>query len=124
MLPIRTDSPVHSRPWINWLLIVFNIGVLIWQGRDPSLMANYQLNGHIRSLAEFLTYAFLHIGWLHLIFNMLVLFALGNNVNDRLGHVGYLAFYLAGGVFAGLGFLMGGGERVVGASGAVGAVMG
>ena len=43
---------------------------------------------------------FLHGGWLHLGGNMLFLWVFGNNIEDRLGHVRYLAFYVAGGVVA------------------------
>jgi hypothetical protein len=63
---------------------------------------------------------------IHLLGNMLALYMFGNNVNDRLGSVGYLALYLAGAVFAGIGcvLLPGSTPRVIGASGAVMAVTG
>jgi membrane associated rhomboid family serine protease len=47
-----------------------------------------------------LTSMFMHGGWLHLIFNMLFLWIFGNNVEDALGHVRYLVFYLLGGFAA------------------------
>ncbi|HEY7117107.1 MAG TPA: rhomboid family intramembrane serine protease, partial [Tepidisphaeraceae bacterium] len=66
--------------------------------------------------------------WLsvHLLGNMLALYMFGNNVNDRLGPVGYLALYLAGAAFAATGcvLLPGSGPRVIGASGAVMAITG
>jgi membrane associated rhomboid family serine protease len=49
-----------------------------------------------------LTSQFLHAGWLHLLGNLLYLWIFGNNVEDRLGRVGFLLFYLTGGVLAGL----------------------
>ena len=52
----------------------------------------------------FFAYGFLHGGLLHLLGNMLFLYIFGNNVNDKMGHIGYLAFYLAGGVFAAVGY--------------------
>jgi len=115
-----------SRPWANYLLIFLNLVVFFAQLRNPSLMARYQLNGRALSLMQFLAYAFLHVGWAHLIFNMAVLYILGNDINMRLGQIGYLAFYLAGAVISGLGFVLAGGkdQSMVGASGAVGAVMG
>src|SRR5205085_6714151 len=70
---------------------------------------------------------FLHASWLHLGGNVLALYIFGDNVNDRLGNLGYLAFYLAGAVVAGIGFVVApsaGVPIVVGASGAVMAVMG
>lgn len=70
---------------------------------------------------------FLHAGWFHVIGNLLYLRVFGDNVEDRFGHVGYLAFYVAGG-FAGLGghYLADptSAAPLVGASGAIAAVLG
>ena len=52
---------------------------------------------------QFVSYAFLHGGRLHIIGNMFFLYLFGNNVNDKLSHTGYLCFYLAGAVFSGIG---------------------
>ena len=115
-----------NRPWANYFLIFLNLFVFFLQFRNPSLLLRYQLNGRALSPIEFLTYAFLHVGWAHVLFNMAVLYVLGNDINLRLGQIGYLAFYLAGAVISGLGFVLSGGrdQSMVGASGAVGAVMG
>lgn len=70
---------------------------------------------------------FLHGGLLHLAGNLLYLWIFGNNVEDRLGHLGYLAFYLAGGVVATLAHVALNADStvpLVGASGAIAAVMG
>jgi hypothetical protein len=68
---------------------------------------------------------FLHGDFWHLAGNMLFLWVFGNAVNDRLGNVGYLGFYLAGGVLAGVGYvLLAGHAPVLGASGAIAAVTG
>lgn len=70
---------------------------------------------------------FLHGGWLHLGGNLLFLWIFGNNVEDRLGRLPYLAFYLAGGLAAALAHVAVQPDAtipVVGASGAVAAVMG
>jgi membrane associated rhomboid family serine protease len=74
-----------------------------------------------------LTCMFLHGSVLHLAGNMLFLWVFGNNVEDRLGRLGYLALYLIGGVIATLGFVVtnaGSSEPVIGASGAIAAAMG
>lgn len=74
-----------------------------------------------------LTSMFLHAGWLHVGSNMLYLWIFGDNVEDRLGHLRYLVFYVVGGVCAGLlQALLAAGATVptVGASGAVAAVLG
>jgi membrane associated rhomboid family serine protease len=73
---------------------------------------------------QFITYAFLHGGFLHIIGNMFFLYLFGNNVNDKLGHFGYLCFYLAGAVFSAVGHTLINSNPVLGASGAVAAVTG
>ncbi len=84
-------------------------------------------NDSVSVYSTLLSTQFLHGGWLHLIMNMWMLWVFGNNIEDRLGHFVYLGFYLAGGVVATLchwvvdpASLM----PVVGASGAVAAVLG
>jgi membrane associated rhomboid family serine protease len=70
---------------------------------------------------------FLHGGWLHIIGNMLFLYVFGNNVEDKLGRIGYLLFYLASGVVASLAQLAVSTQAVVpnlGASGAIAGVLG
>lgn len=78
-------------------------------------------------LATIVTSMFLHAGWLHLFGNMLFLWVFGDNVEDRLGHVGYVLFYLAGGIVASLTQVAIDVDSlipIVGASGAVAAVLG
>jgi membrane associated rhomboid family serine protease len=75
----------------------------------------------------FLTTMFLHGGWLHVVMNMWMLWVFGNNIEDRLGHLTFAAYYLIGGVLATMCFWLsdpGGLIPVVGASGAVAAVLG
>ena len=74
-----------------------------------------------------LTAMFLHGGWLHLAGNLLFLFVFGNNVEDRLGRVRFLVFYLACGYVATYGFSLffaGSSQPLVGASGAIAGVLG
>ena len=75
----------------------------------------------------FLTTMFLHGGWLHLVTNMWMLWVFGNNIEDRLGHLLFVAYYLVGGLLATLCFWFSDPDGlipVVGASGAVAAVLG
>jgi membrane associated rhomboid family serine protease len=70
---------------------------------------------------------FLHGGWLHLLGNMLFLYVFGNNVEDRLGHLGFAAFYLLTGYLAAYGFSLADPDStstLIGASGAVAGVLG
>lgn len=73
---------------------------------------------------QFVTYAFLHGGLIHIFGNMYFLYVFGNNVNDKLGNIGYLCLYLGGAVFAGIGHTLLHQNPVLGASGAVAAVTG
>jgi rhomboid family protein len=73
------------------------------------------------------TSIFLHGGWLHIIFNMLFLWIFGNNVEDSMGRVRYVLFYLLGGLVAGLSQVAVAPDSTVpaiGASGAIAAVLG
>jgi membrane associated rhomboid family serine protease len=126
ILPIRTDSPLRSTPWMNWLLILANGLVFLLEMLYPSIRTQYVLSPRDPHLLNYFSYAFLHEGWAHIIGNMLFLYIFGNNVNDKLGNLGYLAFYLAGGVFAGVGYVVTQSlpNPVLGASGAVAAVTG
>lgn len=81
------------------------------------------------SALTLLTAMFLHGGWLHLVGNMLFLWIYGDNVEHRLGRLGYVAAYLAAGVAATLGYAAvlpdaAGGVPMVGASGAISGVLG
>lgn len=72
------------------------------------------------------TYMFLHGGWMHLIGNMLFLWVFGDNVEDAMGHMRFLVFYLLCGIFAGLAhsyMLPESQLPLVGASGAVAGVI-
>src|SRR6266545_5046392 len=79
------------------------------------------------SFLSLLDAMFLHGSWLHLLGNMLFLWVFGNNVEDRLGRVRYLVFYLLCGYVAAYGFALfnaGSADPLIGASGAVSGVLG
>jgi membrane associated rhomboid family serine protease len=137
--------PTRTRPVVTWALIAAN--VLVWV-----LYQLPDLNGSVDELAfhpcevddtcrtvgedwplTSLTSMFMHGSWSHLLGNMLFLWIFGNNVEDALGKVRYLLFYLVGGfaataaqTFVTLGY--GSAQEAtipnVGASGAVSAVLG
>lgn len=74
-----------------------------------------------------LTAMFVHGSWLHLLGNMLFLWIFGNNIEDRLGRLRYLLFYLVCGYAAGYGFALansGSTAPLIGASGAIAGVLG
>ena len=103
--------------------------VLVQQGMQlvPVAQTRLMADPPFGAFATFVTCMFLHGGWMHFIFNMLFLYIFGDNVEDRLGHVGYAVFYLLSGILAGLAHLVSGPNSVVptiGASGAIAGVMG
>ena len=124
MIPIRTDSRLRSTPWTNWAIIAVNVLIFLVQHRMPSLTHRFELNPRNPSLWNFFTYSLVHANGPHIASNMLFLYIFGNNVNDKMGHWGYSAFYLAGGIFSGICYVMFENNPVIGASGAVSAVTG
>jgi membrane associated rhomboid family serine protease len=136
MIPIGTSVQLSRRPTANIVLIALNSVVflaplLLKLLGQPSaganlhrLMESYMLHSSHPQLHEFITYAFLHAGWMHILGNMVFLLIFGNNVNDRLGNTGYLLLYLGGAIFAGFGHVLVSTSPVLGASGAVAAITG
>jgi len=141
--PIRTDRRQRITPWLNYALVAVNVGIFLattQQIHQASLflslghsveeamqrfaVLHYYLWPDDPRLLQFLSYQFLHGDWMHLLGNMIFLYVFGNALEDRLGRVGYLAFYLAGGVMAGLGHAMSEAAPVIGASGSIAAVTG
>lgn len=127
IIPIRTDSPLRNTPYMNWGLILANVVVFFLTLNNPHAADGFGLSSRQPQLYQFFTYQFIHDGWLHITGNMLFLYIFGNNINDRLGHLGYLALYLAGGVFAAVSYAVtssGAALQMVGASGSISAVTG
>jgi membrane associated rhomboid family serine protease len=90
-------------------------------------IAGQVVHGGIGTLLPLVTSIFLHGGWMHLIGNMLYLYIFGDNVEDRLGHLGYLFFYLLAGTGAALTevyFQQHSPVPLIGASGAIAGVLG
>jgi len=112
VIPLRSDIKRKSFPIINWLLVLVNCAVFLHVLRlgVPSVQQHF-INRWSLVSAQFwadparawptlLTATFLHAGWLHLIFNMIFLIIFGNAVEDALGHLRYLVFYLVAGIVA------------------------
>lgn len=83
-----------------------------------------QIGGGHLEWYRFVTSAFLHGGWVHLLGNMLFLWVFGPPVEDRFGRLGFLAFYLGGAVVSGLGQALLDASPAIGASGAISGVTG
>ncbi len=152
--PLGTDRKLRATPWVNYALIAANILIFLFTERetkrlDTAIRLYYDqlqsgvadrqdllafresspvfqawLHPDFPEFLQFFSYQFLHADLWHLLGNMLFLYVFGNAVEDRLGKLGYLAFYLAGGVTAGLAHITFADSPVLGASGSVAAVTG
>jgi len=135
LLPIRTNVVPRRTPYVNYALIVLNIVIFLltlWPAGSRGEQVHtlqfwvdqFILTPARPRLWQFISYAFLHGSFLHILGNMFFLYLFGNNVNDRLGHINYTCFYLAGAVFSGVGHTLMSDTPVLGASGAIAAVTG
>ncbi|MCK6455946.1 MAG: rhomboid family intramembrane serine protease [Phycisphaerae bacterium] len=128
VFPYGADRIVRRTPLVNHALIGLNAGLYLVskaleQARAGEWLDPYMLWPLDPTILQFFTYQFLHADLGHLAGNMVFLWVFGNNVNGRMGHVVYGLFYLACGVFAGVGFALAGREHpCVGASGAIAGV--
>ena len=144
MIPIRDTIRSETYPIINYVLIVFNILAFFLEqsqgqnfnrfiftyGLVPARYSVPQISAYFTSAQQgiaFLTFMFLHGGFFHLLGNMWFLYIFGDNVEDRLGHFRYLAFYLLCGLASGISHLFLNWTSqipTIGASGAIAGVMG
>lgn len=157
MIPIRDENPTLRASVATFLIVGINAAVWIFVqhlGADPSLSASVwrfgvipgELLGRvvpgtevpagahmvavldgIPNWSSIITSMFMHGGWLHIVGNMWFLVLFGDNVEDAMGPVRFVVFYLLCGVAAVLAQVMAQPSSVVpmvGASGAIGGVMG
>jgi len=130
VIPIKDYAgPQRHLPWMTWGLIAVNVAIFLYQlslGSDagafmfaysvvpvalthgipqtslPGVPAHLPFHTPNPVYLTLITAMFLHAGWLHIGGNMLFLYIFGDNVEDRMGHLRYLIFYLLTGVLASL----------------------
>ncbi|MGF1478271.1 MAG: rhomboid family intramembrane serine protease [Cyanophyceae cyanobacterium] len=146
MVPLKDENPTRITPYVTYALIVINVVVFIYEiGLAPNQLDGFfhlfavvpreltaSFNGidvhqPVPESLTLITSQFLHAGFAHVGFNMLFLYIFGNNIEEQLGRVKYLIFYLACGVLAGLSqwfFSAMSDIPSLGASGAIAGVMG
>ena len=136
MFPFRDHNPSEKTPYVTIGLIALNILMFLatlgdGPGGMPLLWWNLALIPGLVMQGEHLwglvTHMFLHAGFMHILGNMLFLWIFGDNLEERLGHIGFLVFYLVCGLIAaGAQIAANAYEMIpmVGASGAVAGVMG
>jgi membrane associated rhomboid family serine protease len=136
LLPFRTSVYPRRTPYVTYALIAINIFVFLME-LAPSArpgqpgfrpwVREFWLVATVSPWWTYVSYAFLHYDLWHIVFNMFFLYLFGRVVNDKLGSVGFLAFYVAGAAASGLGQAVmhpNPEVPVLGASGAVAAVTG
>lgn len=137
MFPIRDHNPSGKTPYVTIALVAINI--LVFLGYFLS-KTDFMLDVFFRTwgltparitagqgLETLVTSMFLHGGWAHLAGNMLFLWIFGDNLEEEMGHLGFLVFYLAAGLAAGAAQIAADTVAtipMVGASGAIAGVMG
>lgn len=142
MFPYKDDNPTETVPFVTIAFIVINIAVFLYQligdqgvivasyGAIPAALVPFGELGPMQPLppaATLLTSMFMHGGFLHLGGNMLYLWIFGNNIEDELGHVGFVVFYVLCGVVAAYAHALSSPNSLVpmiGASGAIAGVLG
>ena len=132
MIPLRDVIPSRTTPWVNLSLIAINLLVFVVEltlapQQLRSFFGMYGLVPAYFSWVAAITAMFVHAGWLHIIGNLLALWIFGDNVEDRMGHGRYLAFYLLAGLTANLAQTWANPHSaipLIGASGAIAGVMG
>ncbi len=142
MIPLHDPRPTRRFPIVTRLLLGVNVVVWLYvlslarQGGVEAFYDRYAFDWTeftraitggtvgVETFLPLLAHMFLHGGWLHVIGNMLYLWIFGDNVEDALGSVPFLLFYLSSGVIAAVGQGVLAPAPMVGASGAIAGVLG
>ncbi len=138
MFPIRDHNPSETQPVVTITLIVLNVVIFLSYATlftDENALRQFfdqwaMIPGKITAGQAYhtvITSMFMHASFMHLAGNMLFLWIFGDNLEDAMGHVGFLLFYLACGILAALAQIIAAPLSdipTVGASGAIAGVMG
>lgn len=149
MFPLRDDNPTERFPWVTLLIIAACVGAWVLvqgAGLDPALLGDSvcalgaipaEITGDVASAGPcrlggltwqaIFTSMFLHGGWFHLVGNVWFLWVFGNNIEDAMGPVRFVVFYVLAGIVAAMAHVVAdpaSAVPMVGASGAISGVMG
>ena len=145
MIPLKDDNPTSTFPFVTIALIAANIVVFVYEvslgpeGVEAFVFRTAAIPYEVTRLTDLkpagllpppltlLTAIFVHGGLFHLLGNMLYLWIFGDNIEDRLGHLKFLLFYVAAGVAASLTHILifpDSTAPMIGASGAIAGVLG
>lgn len=144
VIPIYDDNPFNQpvTPVATWSLIAVNLAVFFYEAGAPelglerlidtfsltpaALVGDVAARGWVPPLATLFTYQFFHASLTHVVGNMIFLWVFGDDIEQALGHMTYLAFYLLCGVGGGVAFVANdprSGIELIGASGAIAGVI-
>jgi membrane associated rhomboid family serine protease len=144
VFPLYDDNPFRRArlPFVTWGLIVINIAVYVLEIRStdvgvramlasfaatPALVAHQiPATGQLPPEVTLVTYMFLHGGWEHILGNMVYLWVFGDDIEDALGPLRFLAFYLLTGIAAAVFFVLVNVKSttpLIGASGAISGIL-
>lgn len=145
MIPLKDDNPTYSFPFVTILIIITNVVVFFYQlilgpkGEEAFVLRTAAIPYEITHLVDLapasllpppltlFTAMFIHGGFLHLGGNMLYLWIFGDNIEDRLGHLRFLTFYITTGLIASLAHILlypNSTVPMIGASGAIAGILG
>lgn len=143
MIPIKDTLKPRAFPYVNVGIIIFSVLVFVGETTLNDLdlteafynfglvpywfLENISLGNFGAALIPLFTSLFLHGGWFHIISNMLFLWVFGDNVEDRMGHLRYLGFYLSVGAIGNMAQIIAAPHStipIIGASGAVAGILG
>jgi membrane associated rhomboid family serine protease len=143
VIPLHDANPTRRVPVVTRLLLFTNVALWIYAlylsrqaGEMEALYDRYSFdwssftsalangNATVSTFVPLVTHQFLHGGWLHVLGNMLYLWIFGDNVEEAMGSVPFLAFYLVCGAIAAIGQGVLAPAPMVGASGAIAGVLG
>lgn len=141
MIPFKDDNPTETYPYVTVGLIALNSLIFLWQlmtpaggeqvaflyGAIPQSLITMERTQPISPVMSVFTSMFLHGGLFHVAGNMLYLWIFGNNIEDSLGHVKFLLFYLFSGIVAAYSHALTDPSStipMIGASGAVSGILG
>jgi membrane associated rhomboid family serine protease len=106
--------PAHHEPRLSWTagLLIANAVVFLMQLAASNSPGAFEFEGRHLALSldglrsgqvwQFLTFQFLHAGWMHILFNSLTIFFFGRSVETAYGHVRFLTLYLSSGIIGGV----------------------
>jgi len=141
LIPYKDDNPTRTFPFVTIGIIVLNIFVFLWQvvsasgmeqvaysyGAIPHYILSFEKVQPIHPAITIFSAMFMHGGLFHLGGNMLYLWIFGNNIEDRLGHLRFIVFYLFCGIVSAYAHAITDPDSLmpmIGASGAVSGILG